>query len=244
MDVLLWGSSRLEEAKTYIDKHVACGQEYVYDGSRFQGFTSVVSSIEEINRGYEAMRATHMGARHIVCAFRLPGLCKAQMEDGCDDEEHGMARVLLNAMKHTDIMHRCLYVVRYYDGEQIGQERFVQYLLAARSAISHSSHNVQVNKIQVPWTEEDCSWLAKGKRFPPKGTPGDPRKGYGGTLRSRTRNRYGRGGRSRSRPQCQWGDHEDSLSEDVTSMASQDDTNYDAYGLPIGPPNTYADVVK
>ena len=41
--------------------------------SVFVGYTAEIESLDDVNNPYEAMRGKHLGVKHIVCAYRLPG---------------------------------------------------------------------------------------------------------------------------------------------------------------------------
>ena len=137
-------------------------------GSDLYAFAYDVSNIDQINEGYKAVRLNHLQARHVACAFRLPGVLVAQMEDAHDDEEYSVGRILLNALKFANITHKCVYVVRYYSGVHIGNDRFQCYLETARSSINRNPTNSVLQQQQTPWNQDNGIWLAKGKRFPPK----------------------------------------------------------------------------
>ena len=133
-------------------------ETFSIEGSSFIAYSLEVSEMTQINEGYVAIRAAHTGARHVVCAFRIPNQFRAQYNDFCDDEEWGCGRILLNALEYSDIEYRCIYVVRYYRGIHIGSKRFTYYLLAARAAIVNSIMNSIANKAQTPWNEEYANY--------------------------------------------------------------------------------------
>ena len=73
-------------------------EDIIVDGSKFVAYSREVRTINEVNEGYAALRMKHPGARHIVCAFRMPNMMRAQYNDFCDDEEWGAGRILLKAL--------------------------------------------------------------------------------------------------------------------------------------------------
>ena len=141
---------------TQLYDHIKEGSEYEIEGSLFKGFMVEIATIEEVNDFYMAMKLKHMGARHIICMYRLPGRNFIKFQDGEDDGEHGTSRFILNAMKHCEIFHQVVFVTRYYDGKQIGVKRFEGYLKAARSAIIHAPLIPNRNVMHKPWSEEYC----------------------------------------------------------------------------------------
>ena len=212
------------------------GIEYHEGGSRFLAYSMSTRSVDDINEAYLSVRMAHIGARHIVCAFSLPGRKMAQMNDFEDDEEWGCGRILLAALQHMEIEYKCLFAVRYYNGKQIGSIRFTKYLLAARSALVHDAINPIINKYQTPWTEEYAEYYTP-KQGEERGNRGWRGRGQGWQLYRRGRGRGGgRGGYSNS---YNWADQETEDSQ--TSGADGDgDTDYDSDGFPIGE-QTYAE---
>ena len=211
----------LQHAAKQVYKKIARGITIEVEGSKFQGFTIDVDNLQQVMDGYTAMRLHHLNQRHIVCAYRLPGLDLDNC-GGWDDGEHGAARMLLNAMKIAGITHRCLFVTRWYEGIHIGVARFESYLKAARSVIIHTPMNRLLNKAQTPWSEEYCTFQMVDKTQRKRG------RGYwqGRGMSGRGR-KYGRGtgrGRGGSR---QWSDI-------VNEEGARDsDGEYDFDGFPV-----------
>ena len=224
VDALEMTQVQIAENACKLDRMGKSG-EYTCEGSTFLGFSREIKSIDEVNEWYRVVRMAHSGARHIVCAFRLPGMYKAQCNDFCDDEEWGGGRILLNALKFHDIEFRCIFGVRYYAGAQIGPRRFMYYLLSTRDAINNSMLNSIVNKAQIPWTEDYARFYMPNehgnqviRRGRGRGYRRGGRGGRGGHGRSQ-----GRGGHST------WADREYDTGE-----ASQDttDVSFDEDGFP------------
>ena len=139
VDILQWNEEKWVEMKHTYNSKVTEGIEVHVQTSTFQGFSAEIGSVDDANLLYEAVRAKHLDARHVVAVFRLPGSPFVEYQDGNDDGEHGAVRFLLNAMALNNIEHRIIFVTRRYDGMHIGASRFEGYLLAARSAILMSS---------------------------------------------------------------------------------------------------------
>ena len=139
----------------------------------------------------------HLGAKHIVCIFRLPGRNFVKYQHGIDDSKHGATRFILNAMRMKDILYRVIFITRYYSGQQIGPVRFEGYLKAARSVILHHPLIESKNITHVPWSEEYCSFVDKTMDMNRESTRG--RHSNRGQSRDRGRSYEGRRPQTRGR---------------------------------------------
>ena len=117
----------------------------------FHGFSLCAGKIETIRDGYYKLREKFADARHIACAYRLPGRNFAVLQDYEDDDEHGAGRALLSMLVAADIFNRAVYVVRFYGGQHIGPAHFQAYVEAAQSAITHDPNNSFCKRNQLPW---------------------------------------------------------------------------------------------
>ena len=156
LQLLDWNEEKIKELDTFYNDKVKSGGEIHIDSSTFTGYKVEIQSMLDINTAYEALRLKFPGARHVVCAYRLPGKNFVKYQSGCDDGEHGAYRFILNAMKMVEMSHTAIFVTRFYDGKQIGISRFEGYLLAARSAIAHNPIHTKFDTAQQLWSEEYC----------------------------------------------------------------------------------------
>ena len=53
----------------------------------FIGYNANVTQHEQIQMIYCKLKLIHPAARHIICAFRIPGVMEHEDEDYCDDGE-------------------------------------------------------------------------------------------------------------------------------------------------------------
>ena len=227
------------------------------DGSIFQGFTAEIATIEEVNELYTAMRVQHTKARHVICAFRLPGQNFVKFQDYHDDQEWGAGRHVLNAMKYSSMEFRVIFVTRTYEGKYVGISRFEAYLRAARSAVAHSPHIKSRDLVHNIWSKDYCVFSesdvnlttnAEGnmtltKNKVPAHLQTRKRGGRRGGANRRQYSRRGRGGRG-SLP------HQSSMPDDATAPDSSDEESlqrdwaqiaanmpkvkYNQFGLPTG----------
>ena len=131
------------------------GNSFQEEGSIFTGYSAFVANFEDIQKAYMNVREKHSDARHICCAYRLPGPEVARNQDYIDDGEWGGGRSLLEYLCDLNIFNRAIFVVRKYKGEHIGTVRFDRMKQAAGSAIAKSTRNVITGKEELPWTGDE-----------------------------------------------------------------------------------------
>ena len=79
------------------------GERIYKFSSSFLGYTLATHTYQQINNAYKKLRLLHGDARHIVCAFRIPGRVLHECESYCDGSEHGAGCVLLTWMRKKKI---------------------------------------------------------------------------------------------------------------------------------------------
>ena len=92
------------------------GIEYSSDGSRFVGYSAHVSSFQQIREFYIKAKILQPDARHIVCAYRLPGSETHYNQSFHDDGESGSGRVILEMLKDFGKQNIVVLVARKYGG--------------------------------------------------------------------------------------------------------------------------------
>ena len=108
---------------------------------RFYAVSQEIRNIEDVRLGYIKAKCRFADALHVSCAYYLPGPNVARNCDFVDDLESGTGRTLTDLLYSHNIVHRAIFVARYYGGKQLGPSRFTSYKEAAISAISRSSYN-------------------------------------------------------------------------------------------------------
>ena len=154
--ILDWDFTKWQLAKQNYEQRTTTGEAIQIEGSSFQGYSAEFEMLKELKLIYDSVKAMNMDAKHVVCAFHLPGRNFVHLQDGCDDGEHGAARILLNAMKLVNMFHRVIIVVRRYDGVHIGVWHFEGYLLAARSVVLMNPVLAKKDIVHKVWSEEYC----------------------------------------------------------------------------------------
>lgn len=84
--------------------------------STFRGYTTKVTSHEEINDAYKKIKLMHGKANHIACAYKLEKTKPPYDQDGCDDYEYGASKALSQAIDESGMNDVVVFMVRYYGG--------------------------------------------------------------------------------------------------------------------------------
>ena len=142
---------RLKLSKIKVGK----GNSIKKEGSTFTGYVTMVRTVQEVNEAYCKVKSTNLSVRHIICAFRIPHPTEAHThKDYQDDDEYAAGRILLAAMKNSEITHRAIFVVRDYDSQHIGPDRFEGILEVAKSVMTMFPYNTLTGKNELLWTNE------------------------------------------------------------------------------------------
>lgn len=139
------------------------------DESTFTAYATSVSNHQQVTDAYMRMKLTHGQATHIACAYRLEKGPEMQREDGCDDNEFGASRVLLNTLQEMQVVNVAVFMVRYYGGTKLGPKRFDYMRKVASGAVI--SWQVSLQSRGDPEKEEE--WR--------KGMEEDQQKGWSDT---------------------------------------------------------------
>ena len=124
-----------------MDQQIREGKPIVHESSTFKGYVVDMENIEDVGKAYEFVKFLNLNARHIVCAYRLPGPNIIELQDYVDDDEHEAGKMLLDYMMKAQINNRAIFVVRHYDGVHIGPKRFEYIMEAAKHAINEKPFN-------------------------------------------------------------------------------------------------------
>ena len=114
----------------------------------FIGYTLATNNHEAVQKAYLKIKLHHPSARHIMCAYNLPGLPDHEMKDYQDDEEVGGGRALLELLVNNNIECRAVFVARYCKEEKLGASRFLSIQMAAIHAINNDAENPFTRTLQ------------------------------------------------------------------------------------------------
>ena len=124
----------VEELEEILQTRMRKGNVVVSEGSRFTAYYADAQTHQQIRRMYMKLKLTKTTAKHIVCAYIIPGAIHTS-RDFHDDGEPGSGRVLLQLMEEQQMTNKVLFVVRRYGGVKLGALRYECYRRAALSAV-------------------------------------------------------------------------------------------------------------
>ena len=130
-----------EELEEILALEVDKGQRKVIEDSVFLAYAASVSTHQEIRRLYLKIKLLHASARHIVCAYNLPGRDRHYLQDFEDDGEHGAGRALLNSMLENDLQNKVIFIARFCGNTKLGGSRLSSYVESAKDVIKHHPYN-------------------------------------------------------------------------------------------------------
>ena len=110
-------------------------------GNEYIGYAASCKTHKQVRDLYMKLKLQHVAARHIICAYCLPGIETYYHQDYVDDGEFGAGRFLLQLLTPNHITRRAVFVVRYYSGNKLGQKRHDTMLQAAEDVLTKSTYN-------------------------------------------------------------------------------------------------------
>ena len=117
------------------------------DGNLFTAYSYEATEYQAIQDAYMKIRLNHPSARHIVCAWSIPGRKIYEANDYCDDEEHGIGKHILDLLIDNNITCRAVFVVQKF-GRKLNNERIAAYVEAAQSVVKQYPFNSILEKNQ------------------------------------------------------------------------------------------------
>ena len=92
-DLLELSPEELEETlQTKLNK----GKQEIVDNNVFLAYGMDVKTHQDVRKGYLKVKLLHAKAKHVVCAYNLPGKELYYCQDYEDDQEHGVGRNILS----------------------------------------------------------------------------------------------------------------------------------------------------
>ena len=197
----------LHELNQIMAMEINRGANPVYkDGNKFTGYSLCTNDPKTIAKAYMKIRLNHAEARHIICAWNIPGLRKYESADGCDDQDNGASIPIVQLLTDNQIESRVIFVVRNC-GKKLNAERNSCYVQVAKALISEFPLNPVTNTRQQI-LDQVKSTYANVVKSPPQTEPktnqsaanrGGRRRGQVSRGRGRGVRGRGRGGRGRGR---------------------------------------------
>ena len=126
------------------------GPSITEQDSVFVPYAIDVSDHVLIRQAYHKIRLLNAKARHVICAYFLPGEHeKYYNRDYVDDGEHGAGRQLLKRMEDSGISNKAVFVVRVCGKEKLGATRFAGYINAAQKLLEKHPYNTITKQRQI-----------------------------------------------------------------------------------------------
>ena len=117
-NVLLLKENELE--KIHVTKFVF-EPEHSEKGSEYHCAAFKATSRAEVDRVYKKMKIKYPGSTHISCGYRFENPMGPYRQDGVDNEDIGIGRLILNALKKKETTQLGVFIVRYYGGVHLGK---------------------------------------------------------------------------------------------------------------------------
>ena len=130
----------------------------------FIGYAADTNTHEQVRECYLKVRLLHARARHISCAYMIPGTSHHH-QDYEDDEDPGAGRAILQYMRRNNITHKAIYVVRFCGKTKLESNRLKYYSDAAREVITKWPHNSLLKQDQQVSTESEDKKYGRGGKY-------------------------------------------------------------------------------
>ena len=139
-----------------MEVNIVEGTPVKVEGNTFTGYAIDVNSFRDIEQAYIKLKVMKASARHIISAYRIPGIRTFETEDYTDDQDYACGKALLDWMKQSDIRCKAFFVARE-TSVKLGAQRFDNYIQAATNALMkapiNSINNIdQSSKVVSPTT--------------------------------------------------------------------------------------------
>ena len=144
-----------EEFRKILSIPITTGKVIAAEGNYFTGYTICIQTHKEIRDAYMKLKLTKAEARHIVCAYNIPGMELQYCKDYWDDEEYGAGKFLLKLLMDHKITSRAIFIVCRTNGRKIGTIRHKHFMDAAISAINVNQYNKYAKKEQKISAEQN-----------------------------------------------------------------------------------------
>ena len=137
------------EIEKIMNIKMTCSNKITRGNSDFIAYTLAACTTNEVNEAYMKVKLEHPGARHVVAVWNLAGIKRHENADYQDDGELGAGRACLQALKDYGINNRAFFIVRYYGGTRLGNERFDCYKMAIKNVLEKCPVNKYTQQKQT-----------------------------------------------------------------------------------------------
>ena len=168
-------SMPMEKLNEIMDYPLNTSPKLVKKDNIFIAASATVSSFEQINKAYMAMKLKHPGARHIVAVWNIPTDMIYDGQNYVEDEELGVGQSMLSVLVSNDITHRAVFVARYA-AAKLNDDRIPAYVAAVEAIIQQAPYNTAVGIDQKIQEKSEEQQSRKQPRKQTAKTPRDVRK--------------------------------------------------------------------
>ena len=157
----------VEELDEILQMKMLKGPEIRRGNSLFLPYAIDAGDFESIRKAYMKLRLIHTKAKHIVCAYHLPGpdAQKHINSDSCDDNEYGVGAFLLKEMIKSDLFNKAIYIIRYSGQQKLEQNRMEAYLQAAKGLLKQKPYNEILGKKQAFEEKEEVAQMKRHYQY-------------------------------------------------------------------------------
>ena len=120
-DVIQIAKSKMEQLEELEVHHIGFKE---LNESIFYSYIANVESHAEVKLTYQKVKREHIGATHVMCAYRIFHANAPVYQDYSDDGEIGGASRILNVLKSVGAFNTVVFIVRYHEGPNLGPLRF------------------------------------------------------------------------------------------------------------------------
>ena len=113
-----------QDLKDIMSTKIQVGKQITQTASTFTGYAINATTHKQIRKAYIRMKLAFPQARHIMCAYIIPGTAEYYAENSCDDGEYAGGQAILDLLKEEGYKNCAVFVVRYYGGIKLGRQRF------------------------------------------------------------------------------------------------------------------------
>ena len=150
-----------QQLDTIYEIDVQPGDPITQDGSSFVAYAVPVNSHLTVENTYMRLRLKHPRAKHIVCAYTIPGMPRFKHEEYCNDGEIGAGKMLMNLIKINQLTNIAIFVVRTQNGGNIGSVRFEMMKQAVSNVMAHKPYNKYTNSKQELKPQEELEEIGQ-----------------------------------------------------------------------------------
>ena len=133
-----------KELDTILNRDIVKGPAIQIKNNVLIAYSADISDFNDINEIYLKVKLMHARARHIPCAYNLPGQPIYQHQDYQDDGDHGVGRVLLNFLLENEMKNKAIFVARFTEkqNQKLNADRMSSYVKAAIACIQVNDYNM------------------------------------------------------------------------------------------------------